>query len=130
MAVPLSGTNLATFLTYQTFGAPWTPVVRTTTFADPSVLSFVVERYEINSAGSHQSYYFDDQTNPWLMFYQTSPGNVSVNDIDLMMAANDASATPGLPTNLKAQYVRRQSVSGALVAAGRRRPGFRRIAGG
>ncbi len=40
-----------------------------------------------------------------LMFYQTSPGNVSVTDIYLMTAANGVAATPDPkpPTNLQAQ---------------------------
>ena len=40
-----------------------------------------IERYEINSKGSHPLHYFDDQTNQWLMFYWTNLSNVSVTDM-------------------------------------------------
>lgn len=107
MAVPLDASNVATFMTYQTFGAPWTTVVRSTTFADPSNMSAELERYEISGVGSHQSYYFDDQTNQWLMFYQTSPGDTSVTDIGLMTAPSGVAAAPDpspkAPTNLQVQ---------------------------
>ena len=104
MAVPLDVNNLVVFTPYQTFGAPWTTAVRTTTFANPSVLSSEVTRYEINSVGSHQSYYFDNLTNQWLMFYQTSPGNTAATNFGLMTVPSGvaAPAKPNPPTNLQA----------------------------
>ena len=84
-----------------------TTVVRSTTFADPSNMSAELERYEISGVGSHQSYYFDDQTNQWLMFYQTSPGDTSVTDIGLMTAPSGVAmapdTSPKAPTNLQVQ---------------------------
>jgi hypothetical protein len=84
MAVPLGDTDLAVFLPYQTFSPPWTTHVRATTLSDPAILGEEQVIYDMPALGSHQLYYRDEESQQWLMFYQTTPDNVSETNIGLM----------------------------------------------
>ncbi|MFQ5635918.1 MAG: hypothetical protein ACE5G3_11395, partial [Gammaproteobacteria bacterium] len=106
LAVPTTPTEVAVFLPYQTSGAPWTTRIRTASLADPATMSGEVGRYDINSVGSHQLYYLDESSNQWLMFYQTSPQNVSVTNIGMMtvdVSVQADTTPPAAPTDLQAQ---------------------------